>query len=112
MFSSRVSFRVPGMRELHAATELSVEESKKAAYNWALNTMQRSGSAGEPVPGDVSSRRRAWSDRELTLIVYGKLRRLAHYYMKRERAGHSLQTTALVNEAYLRLAPKPGSIAS
>jgi RNA polymerase sigma factor (TIGR02999 family) len=36
-------------------------------------------------------------------IVHDELRRLAHHYMRRERAGHSLQTTALVNEAYLRL---------
>ena len=36
-------------------------------------------------------------------IVHGELRRLAHHYMRRERAGHSLQTTALVNEAYMRL---------
>jgi RNA polymerase sigma-70 factor (ECF subfamily) len=37
-------------------------------------------------------------------IVHDALRRLAHNYMRRERAGHTLQTTALVNEAYLRLA--------
>jgi RNA polymerase sigma factor (TIGR02999 family) len=36
-------------------------------------------------------------------IVHDELRRLAHHYMGRERAGHSLQTTALVNEAYVRL---------
>lgn len=36
-------------------------------------------------------------------VVYEELRRLAHRSMKRERAGHVLQTTALVNEAYLRL---------
>ena len=35
--------------------------------------------------------------------MYEELRRLARHYMKRERAGHSLQTTALVNEAYMRL---------
>ena len=52
---------------------------------------------------------RAWSGgdqtalEKLTPIVYAELRRLAHRYMKRERPGHSLQTTALVNEAYLRL---------
>ena len=39
----------------------------------------------------------------LTAIVYEELRRLAHYYMQRERPGHTLQTTALVNEAYIRL---------
>lgn len=36
-------------------------------------------------------------------LVYGDLRRLAHRYMARERPGHTLQATALVNEAYLRL---------
>ena len=71
--------------------------------------MHHGGSAGEPVPGDVSSLLRAWSDGDqgalalLTPIVHEELRRLAHRYMKRERAGHSLQTTALVNEAYMRL---------
>jgi len=40
---------------------------------------------------------------ELTPLVYEELHRLAHYYMSGERAGHTLQTTALVNEAYLRL---------
>src|SRR5262249_30856649 len=39
----------------------------------------------------------------LTPIVYAELRRLAHRYMKHERPDHSLQTTALVNEAYIRL---------
>lgn len=36
-------------------------------------------------------------------LVYDELRRLAHRYMSHERPGHTLQTTALVNEAYLRL---------
>jgi RNA polymerase sigma factor (TIGR02999 family) len=40
----------------------------------------------------------------LTLMVYDELRRIAHRYVQRERHGHTLQTTALVNEAYLRLA--------
>ena len=39
----------------------------------------------------------------LTPLLYDELRRLAHSYMRRERAGHTLQTTALVHEAYLRL---------
>ena len=71
--------------------------------------MHRDGNAAESVPGDVSSLLRAWSDGDqralalLTPIVYEELRRLARYYMKRERAGHSLQATALVNEVYMRL---------
>ena len=52
---------------------------------------------------------RAWSDgdtsalEQLAPIVYDELHRLARRYMRGERPGHSLQTTALVNEAYLRL---------
>ena len=41
---------------------------------------------------------------ELTPLVYEELRRLAHHHMGGQRPGHTLQTTALVNEAYLRLA--------
>src|SRR5688572_10479780 len=39
----------------------------------------------------------------LTPLIYDELRRMAHRYVQRERAGHTLETTALVNEAYLRL---------
>jgi RNA polymerase sigma factor (TIGR02999 family) len=51
----------------------------------------------------------AWSNGDesalngLTPVVYEELRHLAHHYMNRERPGHTLQTTALVNEAYMRL---------
>jgi RNA polymerase sigma factor (TIGR02999 family) len=48
--------------------------------------------------GDAAARER------LVPIVYEELRRLAHHYMRAERDGHTLQTTALVNEVYLRLA--------
>src|ERR1700675_884807 len=62
-----------------------------------------------PDHGEVSGLLRAWSDGDraaldrLTPIVYDELRRLARRYMRGERPGHSLQTTALVNEAYMRL---------
>src|SRR6266852_1308101 len=52
---------------------------------------------------------RAWGDGDqaaldqLAPLVYRELHRLSRRYMRRERAGHTLQTTALVNEAYLRL---------
>jgi RNA polymerase sigma-70 factor, ECF subfamily len=71
--------------------------------------MQRAAQPGEPAVGDVSQLLRAWSggDRNalemLTPIVYEERRRLARRHMQRERPGHSLQTTALVNEAYMRL---------
>lgn len=51
----------------------------------------------------------AWSDgdqaalEKLTPLVYAELRRLAKGYMFGERPGHTLQTTALINEAYMRL---------
>ena len=35
--------------------------------------------------------------------IYSELHRIAHYYLRKQRPGHTLQTTALVNEAYLRL---------
>jgi RNA polymerase sigma-70 factor, ECF subfamily len=71
--------------------------------------MHSSMSSGERAERDVSTLLRAWSDGDqsalerLTPIVYQELHRLAGRYMKGERPGHSLQTTALVNEAYLRL---------
>ena len=58
---------------------------------------------------EISALLRAWTDgdrtalEKLTPIVYAELHRLARYYMRRERPGHSLQTTALVHEAYVRL---------
>src|SRR5262245_8383219 len=50
-----------------------------------------------------------WSNGDQTALdslmplVYDELRRLAHHYLNKERSGHTLQTTALVNEAYFRL---------
>ena len=41
---------------------------------------------------------------ELTPLVYEELHRVAHHHLSEQRSGHTLQTTALVNEAYLRLA--------
>ena len=45
---------------------------------------------------------------ELVPLVYGELRRIAGAYMRREQAGHTLQATGLVNEAYLRLVAGSG----
>jgi RNA polymerase sigma factor (TIGR02999 family) len=47
--------------------------------------------------GDASARD------QLVPLVYQELRRLAHYHLRRERDGHTLQTTALVHELYLRM---------
>lgn len=62
-----------------------------------------------PSPTAVTELLRAWSDGDdgalerLLPLVEVELRRLARGYMGRERRGHTLQTTALVNEAFLRL---------
>jgi RNA polymerase sigma-70 factor (ECF subfamily) len=63
----------------------------------------------KPSPEEITGLLLAWGkgdkaslDRVIPL-VYQELRRLAHRQMRRERAGDTLQTTALVNEAYLRL---------
>ena len=45
---------------------------------------------------------------KLMPLIHEELRRLAHHYMSHERPGHTLQTTALVNEAYLRLVNRKG----
>src|SRR5229473_5001122 len=60
-------------------------------------------------PPNVTDLLIAWSDGnkealdELIPLVYDELRRQAARYLRRERAGHTLQTTALIHEAYLRL---------
>jgi RNA polymerase sigma factor (TIGR02999 family) len=65
---------------------------------------------GEPPPkGEISELLKAWSDGEpgaadeIMPLVYGELRRQARRYLRRERANHTLQSTALVHEAYIRL---------
>src|SRR5271157_3396160 len=71
--------------------------------------MPRVTQSGAAAAGDISGILRAWSGGDqsaldrLTPIVYDELRRLARRYMRHERPGNSLQTAALVNEAYLRL---------
>ena len=76
-------------------------------YN-SRDRMQEAVHTGDREGDEVSGLLRAWSDGDqsalqgLTSIVYDELRRLAHGYMEGECSGHSLQTTALVNEAYMR----------
>ena len=71
--------------------------------------MQRAAQPDESAAGDMSTILRAWSGgdqralEKLTAIVYDELPRLARRHMQHERAGHSLQATALMNEAYICL---------
>ena len=55
--------------------------------------------SGPPGPGSGSDQGLS----ESTALLYSELRRLASYYLRRERGNHTLQATALVHEAYLRL---------
>jgi RNA polymerase sigma-70 factor, ECF subfamily len=65
-------------------------------------------------PQNITGLLRAWSEGsskaldELIPLVYDELRRVARAYMRRQRTGQTLQTTALANEAYLRLAGAQG----
>lgn len=59
--------------------------------------------------GEVTQLLRKWNDGDeqardqLMPVVYKELQRLAHHHLRRENGGHTLQTTALVHEVYLRL---------
>jgi RNA polymerase sigma factor (TIGR02999 family) len=61
------------------------------------------------IQGEVNQLFSAWSESrkqsvpELFELIYKELRQIAQSYMRRERPNHTLQTTALVNEAYLRI---------
>jgi RNA polymerase sigma-70 factor, ECF subfamily len=67
-----------------------------------------------PAPSDVTQILQAWSDGDdsapsrLMPVVYAELRRLAGDYLRRERPDHTLQATALVHEAYLKLVDENG----
>jgi RNA polymerase sigma factor (TIGR02999 family) len=62
-----------------------------------------------PAPADITELLMAWGRGDqvalegLMPVVYEELRRLAHRHLRREHEGHTLETTALVHEAYLRL---------
>ena len=64
---------------------------------------------------DVTQLLVAWSNGDeaafelLVTLIYDELHRLARRYMQKERPGHTLQTTALVNEAYMQLVKQRAS---
>src|SRR6266542_4453396 len=91
-----------------------------AGWRWMLSihTSAPSGRDGVPCctnmldrqdPHNVTATLREWQERDsgvldrLIPLVYGELRRVARWHLRAERAGHILQTTALVREAYPRL---------
>src|SRR5215831_5568007 len=74
----------------------------------------RKGAATPAPSGEVTRLLRAWRQgdssalEDLIPLVYGELHRIAERYMRRERPGHTLQPTAVVNEAYLKLTGRRG----
>src|SRR3977135_4187635 len=91
--------------------------SASAGKNWSTISSTIEGpkleelgrSRGEPVPSDVTSLLKKLADgnqeaaRELIPLVYRELHRLAASHLRRERRDHTLQATALVHEAYIKL---------
>jgi RNA polymerase sigma-70 factor, ECF subfamily len=78
--------------------------------NGPVQSNGNSPAGGHATSSQITQLLAKWSDgdqsalEELTPLVYDELRRIAHHYMAGARPDHTLQTTALVNEAYLRLA--------
>jgi RNA polymerase sigma factor (TIGR02999 family) len=72
-------------------------------------TRDRDGGGGGSGNGEVTHLLARWAEGDraaldaLTPIVYGELRKIADAFLRRERSGHTLQPTALVHEAWLRL---------
>lgn len=87
----------------------AAETSNAIAYNFDLTTKKQVTRMAPSPQEEVTQLLIAWgsgdeaASERLMPLVYGELRRLAHRYMRRERPGHTLQTSALINEAYMRL---------
>src|SRR5262245_13255214 len=85
--------------------------SSGQCYNWPHENIigLARGGMSAPSPQDVTELLMAWTEGNQTALeklapqVHAELYRLARRYMGQERPGHILQTTALINEAYVRL---------
>jgi RNA polymerase sigma factor (TIGR02999 family) len=88
----------------------SIDFLSMPKYSLGQSQKGRFEMADSDVSGPVSQLLIRWKDGQnaaletLLPIVYDELRRVAHHYLQGERPGHTLQSTALVHEAYLRLA--------
>lgn len=94
-------------KQAENVADLLVEPRWSGVESGRVHTVEKT--LPTPSPGAVTELLRAWRDGDdgalarLTPLVETELRRLARGYMGRERRGHTLQPTALVNEAFLRL---------
>jgi RNA polymerase sigma factor (TIGR02999 family) len=110
-FTGGLTLNVLGVkrgRDLSLGCNLFSRRSKTAIMLAIFGRLRWEMEARAP-GGEISVLLQAWSNgdqralQELAPIVYDELHRLAQRYLKHERPDHSLQATALVNEAYLRL---------
>src|SRR5215468_7108833 len=89
--------------ELTSVSKADIVHPKNSALRWGVVVVP--GTAFQPV-SELLAQWRAGDEeslRRLVPLVYNELRRLAHHHLRGERPGHTLQTTALVHEAYLCL---------
>jgi RNA polymerase sigma-70 factor (ECF subfamily) len=99
IFEAKLASRGPGQLQLKAASTVEGSSSNAGVKQVMPATP----------PQEVTQLLIAWGDGDrsaldkLLPLVEGELHRLAHRYMNRERQNHTLQTTALVNEAYMKL---------
>jgi DNA-directed RNA polymerase specialized sigma24 family protein len=109
VFLMTASLFVSDRRKVGLKTGRKSERLLQGLGECYTSSTSRESCMGEPAPGEVTQLLLAWSGGEgsalekLIPLVYAKLRRLAHRYMRAERADHTLQTSALINEVYLRL---------
>src|SRR5688572_29664419 len=108
--NARTSSMTSNVRSLLARSDFAVWGSIIGCIILADRNPQKFTGAGMTVaPNEVTQLLIAWGNGdaaardELMSLVYAELHRLARQHMRRERAGNTLQTSALVNEAYLRL---------
>jgi RNA polymerase sigma factor (TIGR02999 family) len=96
------------MRE-KSITESSFFFNGEAQPDVVYNSLKAGGLVSKPEIGEATLLLQSWSRGDKTALdqlmplVYRELRRLAANYLRRERGDHTLQTTALVHEAYLKL---------
>jgi RNA polymerase sigma-70 factor, ECF subfamily len=87
---------LPLVNESQSPSRLDKDDKMRSFM--AVATLELTGLLEDWKQGDPTALQK------LTPLIYDELRRIAHRYAHRERNGHTLETTALVNEAYLRLA--------
>src|SRR5258705_6874887 len=96
----------------HAPAMFPCRTKSAAVYNpvhLKLSSAFEKVSAMSPSPQQISQLLVAWSNGDqaaldqLMPLVYGELRKMARRYMRGQPAGHTLQTTALIHESYLKL---------